>query len=61
MATAADIEAAGAGMYGKHWHGPKEKMPGEKMKDVWRTYAKDALEAVEYRSQWILLYLDYSR
>lgn len=50
MPTNDEIEAAARGMYGKHWDGPPDKMPGPKMKDVWRHYAKAALEgAEEYR------------
>lgn len=47
MATADEIEAGARAMYGKHWDGPPEKMPGEKMKDIWRAYAKDAIEGVD--------------
>lgn len=37
------IEAGCRGMYGKHWDGPAEKMPGEEMKEVWRGYVRKAL------------------
>lgn len=48
MATEQDIEAGAAAMYGKNWNSPDpEKRPGEKMKDVWRRYAKDAIEGVD--------------
>ncbi len=47
MATIEEIEAACRGMYGKNWDGPDDKMPGEKMKDVWRKYARLAIEAVD--------------
>ena len=30
------------GMYGPGWDGPPEKQPGEKMKDVWRSYVRRA-------------------
>ena len=41
-----EIEAGAAGMYGKNWNSPDpEKRPGPKMKEVWRKYAKDCLEA----------------
>jgi hypothetical protein len=40
------IEAMAAGMYGKGWDGPAEKMPGEKMKDVWRNYARRAFDSL---------------
>lgn len=39
------IEDGCRGMYGKHWDGPPDKMPGEKMKDVWRELARKCLEA----------------
>ena len=53
MPTIEEIEAAAAGMYGKHWNSPDpEKRPGEKMKDVWRRYAKDAIIGLEtYRRE----------
>ncbi len=41
------IETAARGMYGPGWDGPREKQPGEKMKDVWRAIAQRALKAVE--------------
>jgi len=42
------IDAAAAAMYGKGWHGPEDKRPGETMKEVWRRYARAALSgAVE--------------
>lgn len=47
MPKADTVEIAARGMYGKHWDGPPEKMPGEAMKDVWRKYARDALAALE--------------
>jgi hypothetical protein len=48
MATPEEIEAVAAGMYGKNWYSPDDqKRPGEKMKDVWRRYAKDAAEALD--------------
>lgn len=38
------VEAGAAGMYGKKWNSPKDdERPGEKMKDVWRKYARDCL------------------
>src|SRR5882672_7886686 len=45
MTTARDvIEYMAAGMYGKNWNSDDpEKRPGERMKDVWREYARDAL------------------
>jgi hypothetical protein len=43
------VEAAARAMYGKGWDGPPDKMPGEKMKDVWRGYSRAALEAVAPR------------
>ena len=39
------IENGCRGMYGKHWDGPKEKMPGEEMKNVWRKLARECLTA----------------
>jgi hypothetical protein len=42
-----EIEAACRGMYGKHWDGPPEKMPGPQMKEVWRNLARKALDAAE--------------
>ena len=40
------VEAGAAGMYGSKWSSPKmEERPGEKMKDVWRRYARDCLRA----------------
>lgn len=39
------IENGCRGMYGKHWDGPKEKMPGEEMKNVWRKLARACLES----------------
>lgn len=45
--TDQEIEAVCRGMYGKSWDGPAEKMPGEKMKDVWREYAKRAIAALD--------------
>ena len=47
MPTEAEIEAACRGMYGKSWDGPPNKMPGEKMKEVWRELARKALTAVD--------------
>ena len=41
------IEAMARGMYGKHWDGPFEKMPGEKMKEVWRKYCIGALNGLK--------------
>jgi hypothetical protein len=41
--TEAMIEAGAAAMYGAEWNGPEGKRPGEKMKNVWRRYARDAL------------------
>jgi hypothetical protein len=48
MATEEEIEAVARWMYGKNWDSddPK-KRPGEKMKEVWRQYAKDAIEALD--------------
>ncbi len=40
------VDRGAAGMYGAKWNSPKEEeRPGEKMKDVWRKYARAALEA----------------
>jgi len=44
-ASADQIENGCRGMYGPTWDGPPEKMPGEKMKEVWRTYSKNCLNA----------------
>lgn len=41
-ATEEMIEAGAAGMYGNGWNGSEGKMPGEKMKDVWRKYVRAA-------------------
>lgn len=46
-ATAAEIEAACRALYGKSWDGPEEKMPGEKMKEVWRKLARTAIDAAD--------------
>src|SRR5882672_6373925 len=45
MTTARDvIEYMAAGMYGKNWNSDDpEKRSGERMKNVWREYARDAL------------------
>lgn len=40
------VEKAAAGMYGKNWNGSEDKRPGEKMKEVWRRYAKNSVSAV---------------
>jgi hypothetical protein len=45
--TDEDVEAACRGMYGKTWDGPPDKMPGPQMKEVWRAYAKRAIQAVD--------------
>lgn len=38
------VENGAAGMYGKNWNSPDDqKRPGEKMKEVWRKYARDCL------------------
>lgn len=38
------IEVLAAGMYGKNWNAEEQdKRPGEKMKEVWRNYMRDAL------------------
>jgi hypothetical protein len=40
------IEAVAAAMYGSGWNDPDPaKRPGDKMKDVWRRYAKSAIGA----------------
>jgi hypothetical protein len=50
--TEQDVEAACRGMYGKTWDGPPDKMPGPQMKEVWRAYARRAIEAIdEHRSK----------
>lgn len=42
--TDEQVELVASGMYGTHWYGPDEKkMPGERMKDVWRRYAREGL------------------
>lgn len=53
LITQEEVEAAAAGMYGKDWNSPDpQKRPGEKMKDVWRKYAKDAIVGLEaYRNE----------
>lgn len=53
MATAEEIEVGAAGMYGKNWGSSDAgRRPGEKMKDVWREYARLAIEAVDaYRAE----------
>ena len=40
------IELMAAGMYGKGWNGPIDKMPGEKMKNVWLGYCANAFDAL---------------
>lgn len=47
MATPDDIEAGCIGAYGKNWNGPPEKMPGERMKNVWRELVRKIIEAVD--------------
>jgi hypothetical protein len=50
--TEQDVEAACRGMYGKTWDGPPDKKPGPQMKEVWRAYARRAIEAIdEHRSK----------
>lgn len=39
------IESGCRGMYGQHWDGPPDKMPGEEMKNVWRKLSRKCLEA----------------
>lgn len=41
------IELMASGTYGSGWNGPLDKMPGEKMKQVWRNYSERALTALE--------------
>jgi hypothetical protein len=57
LAGADFVEAAAAGMYGSNWNGPPDKRPGEKMKEVWRDYARrgvkgagvaDLLDAIRF-------------
>jgi hypothetical protein len=46
--TADDIEAVCRKWYGKKWDAPDAKdRPGEKMKDVWRKFARDAVAAID--------------
>lgn len=45
MLTDEMIEDGCRGMYGKHWDGPPDKMPGEEMKNVWRELSRRCLEA----------------
>jgi hypothetical protein len=41
-----EIEVGAEGMYGNGWNSnDPQKRPGDRMKDVWRKYAKDCLEA----------------
>lgn len=40
------VEATAEGIYDKGWNGPPDKMPGERMKDVWRKYARAAIRAL---------------
>lgn len=44
MITDDMVENGCRAMYGKHWDGPKDKMPGEEMKNVWRKLARKCLE-----------------
>ena len=46
MATTEEIEAAAAAIYGSGWDDPKNA-PGPKMKEVWRRYARVAIEAAD--------------
>lgn len=42
------IEAVCRKWYGKRWDDPDpDKSPGEKMKNVWRDYARKAIEAID--------------
>lgn len=45
--TAVEIEAVCRAWYGKTWDGPLDKMPGPKMKDVWRDLARRAVVAID--------------
>lgn len=43
-----EIEAVCRKWYGKRWDDPdQEKRPGEAMKEVWRGYARKAVEAID--------------
>jgi hypothetical protein len=44
------IENGCRGMYGKHWDGPVDKMPGEEMKEVWRKYSRNCLTGALQRN-----------
>lgn len=41
------VETMAEGMYGKNWDGPPDKAPNEPMKNVWRSYCRAALDALE--------------
>lgn len=45
--TENEVEAICRIWYGRKWDGPIKDAPGPKMKDVWRKFARQALEAID--------------
>lgn len=42
-----EIEAGCRAVYGSGWDGPRDKQPGEKMKEIWRALVRKVVEAVD--------------
>ena len=47
VANPDEIEAVCRKWYGKKWDGDPKDQPGLKMKDVWRKFAREAVEAID--------------
>lgn len=42
-----EVEAVCRAWYGKKWDGDEKERPGEKMKDIWRKFAREAIAAID--------------